>query len=573
MTTRLGRAALLGRTYGVSSTHYLATEAGVQILRRGGTAIDAGIAAGIALAVVERHVSDLGGVAPIILHRPGMPEPEVIDGLGRWPAELDLTTYLTRYDGTMPEGIPRSVTPAAVDAWLTALERHGTLRLEDVCEPALELTQGFPVYPGLASAIAAHAEILRHWPSSAATFLPQGRPPRIGEFLVQPDLEKLLSRLTEVERAHAHQGREAGIRAARDEFYRGDVAERLVGFLREQGSPLDATDLRDAEVAIGPGVATTYRGIQVHAHGPWSQGPLVPIVLKLLEGFDDLGGREPEDPLVAHRFLEAMKLAMADREGFYGDPDLVDVPIDGLLHEGYLADRRTLIDDKIASPGLPLPGDPWSFMGRRGPRGYVPAARIGPSGPDTTYVCAMDREGNAFSATPSDSGLSAPLVPGLGIIVSTRGSQLWLDPEHPSAIAPRKRPRLTPNPALLTRNGQALMPFGCPGGDAQSQAMVQVASHIIDRGLDVQDAIERGRVLTFSAPDSFFPHGAQPGVVGAEAHLPATTQRDLARRGHRLEVLDKWSPIAAAVCAVRRLDDGGLEAGADPRRASHASTW
>lgn len=573
MIARLGRPALLGQRYGVSSTHYLATEAGVTTLRRGATAIDAGIAAGIALAVVERHVSDLGGVAPIILYRPGMPGPETIDGLGRWPARLDLTTYLSRFDGTMPDGLPRAVTPAAVDAWLTALERHGTLRLQDVCEPALELTKGFPVYPRLASAIAANEDLLRRWPSSAATFLPEGRPPRVGEPLIQPDLEQLLTRLCEVERAHAHQGREVAIRAARDEFYRGDVAERIVAFLDEHGSPLDSTDLHNAEASIGTGVVSTYRGIEVHGHGPWSQGPLVPIALKLIEGFDDLGEREPEDPLVAHRLLEAMKLAMADREGFYGDPDLVDVPIEGLLDERYLADRRTLIDDAIASPGLPLPGDPWPFTGRRGRPGYVPPATIGSPAPDTTYVCAMDADGNAFSATPSDSGLSAPLVPGLGIIVSTRGSQLWLEPEHPSAIAPRKRPRLTPNPALLIRDGRAMMPFGCPGGDAQSQAMVQVASHVLDRGLNVQDAIERARVVSFSAPDSFFPHGAQPGLVGAEAHLPVATRRDLARRGHRVELLEKWSPVAAAVCAIRRLGDGTLEAGADPRRESHASTW
>lgn len=570
---RLGRPALLGRQHAVATTHYLATEAGAAILRRGGTAIDAGIAAGIALAVVERHVSDLGGVAPVIVHRPGMAAPETIDGLGRWPASLDLDAHLARHGSTLPEGLPRAVTPAAVDAWLTTLERHGTLRLEEVLEPALELTRGFPVYPRLAEAIAEEAATLATWPASAATFLPGGRVPRVGELLVQPELESLLSELCALERGSAHQGRASAIRAARDGFYRGEIAARIGAFLAAEGAALGLDDLLAAEASVGPGVSTTYRDVEVHAHGPWSQGPLVPIAMKLLEGFDDLGSLAPEDPTGLHRFAEAMKLALADREAFYGDPDLVDVPIAGLLDDRYLAARRQLIDDRVAAPGLPLPGDPWPFTGRVGRPGYVPTLTEGPSGPDTTYVCAMDADGNAFSATPSDSGLSSPLVPGLGIIVSSRGSQLWLDPEHPSAIAPRKRPRLTPNPAMLLQDGRALMPFGCPGGDAQSQAMVQVATHVLDRGLDVQDSIERARVISYTAPDSFYPHGARPGVLGAEAHLPITSRDDLERRGHRIEVLPKWTPIAAAVCAIRRLGDGTLEAGADPRRESTAWVW
>ena len=570
---RLGRPTLLGRRYAVSTTHYLATEAGATILRRGGTAIDAGIAAGIALAVVERNLTDLGGVAPVIVHRPGMAAPETIDGLGRWPASLDLEAVLARHGGDLPEGLPRSVTPAAVDAWLTTLERHGTLRLEEVLEPAMELTEGFPVYPRLAASIAEEAPLLATWPASAATFLPEGRPPRVGELLVQHDLGALLSELCSLERSAAHLGRAAAIRHARDGFYRGELAERIARFLAAEGADLSLTDLHAAEASIAPSVHTTYRGVEVHAHGPWSQGPMVPMVLGLLAGFDDLGGLSPEDPVHLHRVAEAIKLALADREGFFGDPDLVDVPIEGLLHPDYLAARRQLIDDRVAHPGLPLPGDPWPHTGRTGRRGYVPSPATGPSGPDTTYVCAMDAEGNAISATPSDSGLSSPLVPGLGIIVSSRGSQLWLDAAHPAAIAPRKRPRLTPNPALLMRDGVAEMPFGCPGGDAQSQAMVQVASHVLDRGMEVQDAIERGRVISYSAPDSFFPHGAQPGVLGAEAHLPAAARAELARRGHHIEVLPRWTPAAAAVCAIRRRSDGTLQVGADPRRESHAWSW
>src|SRR5688572_13420377 len=196
-----------------------------------------------------------------------------------------------------------------------------------------------------------------------------------------------------------------------------------------------------------------------------------------------------------HRYTEAMKLACADREGFFGDPDLVDVPMRGLLDRDYAAIRAGMILDDRASPELPPPGDPWGFEGRSGPPGYRPSARDGAGFPDTSYACAMDAEGWAFSATPSDPAAHAPLVPGLGIIVSSRGAQLWTTPGHPSAIAPGKRPRLTPNPALLVKDGRPYMPFGCPGEDAQCQAMVQVVCGIVDFGLDTQAAIEMPRAI------------------------------------------------------------------------------
>src|SRR6266851_7738063 len=250
------------------------------------------------------------------------------------------------------------------------------------------------------------------------------------------------------------------------------------GFITEE-------DLAAQHVTIEPPVHTAYRGIDVFACGPWSQGPLVPMTLNLLEGYD-VSAMGPGSLAYLHRYTEAMKLAAADREGFFGDPDQVDVPIRGLLDKGYAQERRDLIRDDRAWPELPPPGDPWPHEGRSGPPGYVPRVASGVGAPDTSYCCAMDAEGNAFSATPSDPGLGSPLVEGLGMIVSTRGAQLWTTPGHPSAIAPGKRPRLTPNPALLMKDGRALMPFGCPGEDAQCQAMVQVVCNIVDFGMNTQ---------------------------------------------------------------------------------------
>ncbi|HEX4743953.1 MAG TPA: gamma-glutamyltransferase family protein [Candidatus Limnocylindria bacterium] len=567
-----GRPAVLGSRHMVSSSHYLSTLAGLRMFPRGGSAIDAGIAAGIALNVLERHLTDFGGVAPIMVFKPGMREPETIDGLGRWPAGLDLATYRARHGDDMPVGVARSVTPAAADAWLTALAHYGRLSLADVLAPSIELCDGFPVYPRLARAIEMLRERISQWPTSAAVFLPGGRAPKVGELLVQRELGDLFRRLVAIESAHSTRGRAAAIMAARDAIYRGDIAREIASFMRASGGAITLEDLAEQRVSIAPPVHTTYRGIDVYACGPWSQGPLVPMTLDLLEGYD-VASMGPGSAAFLHRYIESMKLACADREGYFGDPDQVDVPIRGMLDKGYAEERRRLIRDDRAWPELPPPGDPWKFEGRSGPPGYVPRMAQGVGAPDTSYVCAMDAEGNAFSATPSDPGLGAPLVEGLGIIVSTRGAQLWTTPGHPSAIAPRKRPRLTPNPALLMRDGAALMPFGCPGEDAQCQAMVQVVCNIVDFGMNTQAAIEFPRAISYSFPWSFHPHAYEPGVVRIEDRIPEPVRARLAELGHRVGVYPAFTPATAGVCAIRRLDTGALEGGADPRRESYAAGW
>jgi gamma-glutamyltranspeptidase/glutathione hydrolase len=296
------------------------------------------------------------------------------------------------------------------------------------------------------------------------------------------------------------------------------------------------------------------------------------MTLNLLEGYD-VAAMGPGTVEFLHRFVEAFKLAAADREGFFGDPEQVDVPIGGLLDKGYAEARRELLDDARAHPELPEPGDPWRFEGRAGHAGYRPRIALGVGAPDTSFACAMDAEGNAFAATPSDPGLGAPLVRGLGMIVSTRGAQLWTTPGHPSAIAPGKRPRLTPNPALLMKDGRALMPFGCPGEDAQCQAMVQVVCNIVDFGMNTQAAIEAPRVISRSFPWTFHPHAYEPGVLTVEGRVSPEVRESLARRGHIIRMLPDFSPAAAGVCAVRRLDTGSLEGGADPRRESYAAGW
>jgi gamma-glutamyltranspeptidase / glutathione hydrolase len=567
-----GRPAVLGKRWMVSSSHYLASQAGAKMFERGGNAIDAGVASGIALNVLERHLTDFGGVAPIILFRPGMDGPETIDGLGRWPAQFSLDAYRYRYGDDMPIGVPRSVTPAAVDAWLTALARHGTLTLEAVLAPNIDLAEGFPVYPRLARAISMLEERLRQWPTSAAVFLPGGRAPRVGEILVQEDLASLFRLLVQIERSHASLGRAGAIMAARDVIYTGHVAEQIARSQKVLGGMVTSEDLAAYHVSVSPPVHTTYRGIDVYACGPWSQGPLVPMTLNLLEAYD-VASMGPGSAAFLHAYTESFKLAAADREGFFGDPDQVDVPIRALLDKGYAQERRDLIRDDRAWPELPPPGDPWSYEGRSGPPGYVPRVASGVGAPDTSYCCAMDADGNAFSATPSDPGLGSPLVEGLGIIVSTRGAQLWTTPGHPSAIAPRKRPRLTPNPALLMRDGRALMPFGCPGEDAQCQAMVQTVCNVVDFDMNLQAAIEAPRVISRSFPWTFHPHAYEPGVLTVEGRIARDVRDRLASLGHVIRDMPDFTPAAAGMCAIRRLDQGTLEGGADPRRESYAIGW
>ena len=565
--TAAGRPSFLASTHLVSTTQYLTTVAGYRILEAGGNAIDAGVAAGLAINVVDRQYTDLGGVAPIMIHRAGAREPETIDGLGRWPRSLTLSELLERFGENLPMGVHRSVTPAALDAWLTALARHGTMTLGQVAAPAIELTEGFPVPPSLAAHVAEWRHLISRWPTTARVFLPEGRPLRVGELLVQPELGELLRHLVAIEAGSGAPDRAGRIMAARHDVYRGSVAEEIAGFFRSEGAALSVEDLAAASVTVGPGVHTSYRGVDVYATGPWSQGPLVPMVLSLLEGFDVATVHGSD--LHFHRVTEAIKLACADREGFIGDPDLVDVPIDGLLSKTYAAERRSLIDDQRAMPALPPPGDPWRHEGRSGPAGYIPTPRPGPTAPDTAYVCVVDLHGNAFSATPSDPSLLGPIVPGVGMTVSTRGSQLWLDPAHPSAVAPGKRPRLTPNPGLLVVDGQPLMPFGCPGADAQTQAMVQVVTNLLDRGMDLQPAIDYPRVISMSFPDSVYPHAYEPGRLLVEGHVPRAVRDTLERLGHQVDDLPSFSPTAAGVCAIVR-GQGVLLGGADPRRESLA---
>lgn len=569
------RPLITGTTHMVSSGHYLATAAGYRILEQGGNATDAGVAAGIVINVTLPQYTGFGGVAPIIVHDAQRQETVTIAGLGRWPKTASIDYFRRHAGGDLPSGILRTVTPAAADAWITALKLHGTMSFEQVVTPALELAdKGFPIPASLHRPLArlfAQATA-NSWITTLEAFFPGGKSLGVGDVLVQSDLATTFKRLIQAERENASQGREDALQAARDFFYKGEIAEEMARFSQEQGGLLTMEDLADFQAKLEPPAIGSYKGIDVYTCGTWCQGPVSIQALHILEDCD-LKGMGHNSLEYIHTFLEAMKLAFADRHAYYGDPDFVDVPLEGLLSKAYATQRRNSIDSSQASPAMPYAGDPYPFQ-RGGSNGHKPAHPEPVAGrleADTSYICVVDRWGNAFSATPSDSAAGAPVAKGLGFVISPRGSQSWLDSDHPSSVAPGKRPRLTPNPAMAFKDGKAWMPFGTPGGDVQPQSMVQLFLNVAEFGMDVQQAVEAPRVSTWSFPNSFWPHAYHPGLVGVEGRLPAHTVSELERRGHQVDIWDDFTSKMGCLCAIRiDRERGTLSGGADPRRDGYA---
>ncbi|MEM7112428.1 MAG: gamma-glutamyltransferase family protein [Chloroflexota bacterium] len=579
MSTFTHRPTIRAKKYLVSSVHYLASMAGMQILERGGNAADAGVAVGLCINVLETELVHFGGVAPII-YCPGSGGPvETISGLGRWPQASSLDYFRQHHDNDMSFGVLRCVTPAAPDAWLTALARFGTMTFAEVVQPALDLAEnGRSVDQRFLDAIS-HDETL-NWPSTAEIFRPNGRFPQLGDLHFQKDLARTFRRLIAAE-ALAGGGREAGLQAARDLVYKGEIAEEMIAFHQEQGGLLTLDDLANFSVQVEPPAHIHYKGYDVYSCGAWCQGPAFLMLLKLLEGVDLVSmGHNSTDYL--HTLVEAVKLVMADREAFIGDPEFVQVPLAGLLDGQYWAERRQAIEMESAMPNMPASGNPWPHQAEpRGEWGPLPKTfgtnRVAaPPTPerDTSYVSVVDQWGNTFSATPSDGFGSSPIVPGLGFPISARGSQSWLENDHPSSVAAGKRPRLTPNPALVLKNGRPVMAIGTPGADAQIQAMAQVFLNMVEFGMEPQAAIEAPRIISRSFPQTFWPHESYPAEAIIETRISAAVRDEMRQRGHVLLEDGAWSKKVSRVCTIVTDPETGTKAGgADPRTTGYAVGW
>src|SRR5262245_28543705 len=392
---------ITGTRFMISAGHYLATEAGHAVLQAGGNAVDAGVAAGIALGVVHSDQVSFSGVAPMIIYLAERDEVISIAGLGGWPRAARLETLVKQHGGAIPLGVLRTVVPAAPDAWILALERYGTMSFGEVASAAIRYArEGFTMHPVMAHFIARNEATYRLWPQNAAIYLPGGRSPREGELFVQSDLARSIQYMADEERAASPRGRSAGLAAARDAFYRGDLAAAMARYYRENGGWLTAEDLASYRSEIGMPLRKMFQGTEVMSCGPWCQGPVLLQALSLLEGYD-LRTLGHNTPAYVHVLTEALKLCFADRERYFGDPRFVDVPMDALRSPAYAAERRRLIREDRAWPEMPTAGAIAGFNGAPTPsiaRHAEPSVAAGasPALPgDTSYVCVVDRHGNA----------------------------------------------------------------------------------------------------------------------------------------------------------------------------------
>jgi gamma-glutamyltranspeptidase / glutathione hydrolase len=538
----------------VASTHWIASAAGMAVLERGGNAFDAAVATGLTLQVVEPHLNGPGGDLPVVFWSAERGEPLVLCAQGTAPAAATIERFHELGHELVPgTGLLAACVPGAFDGWMLLLREFGTLDPADVLEYAIGYAEhGYPVVPGITFTIERTADLLRGWPASAELYLPAPRP---GTLFRNPALAASYRRIL----AEARSGsRESRIDRAREAFYRGFVAEAVDSFCAENEGLLTGDDLGSWEATLEAPTTFEYHGYTVCKTGPWGQGPVLLQQLALLAGFDlEAMGLGSADYL--HTVVECAKLAFADREAFYGDPDFVDVPLDRLLSTAYNDERRALVGDD-ASQEL-RPG------GGRLPRLVETATTVGAGEPtrgDTVHLDVADRHGNVVSATPSGGWLhSSPVIAELGWPLGTRAQMFWLEPGLPSSLEPRKRPRTTLSPSLALRGGDPYLAFGTPGGDQQDQWSLHAFLGHVHFGLDLQAAIDAPGFHTDHFPSSFFPRQAEPGSLSLESRFDRDAIDELRSRGHDVRVAEPWS--LGRVSAAGREPDGSLKAAANAR--------
>ena len=571
------RPTVVGNHYAAATGHYLATAAAMRILDGGGNAIDAGVTASMALTILQPDMVSFAGVAPTLIYLKKEDRVVSLAGLGYWPKATDISRLVAEGNGqNVPEGLLRTVMPAAPATNIEALRRYGTISFEQAATAAMEIARdGFAMYPLLANNIEYTTEQFARWPDNARVFLPGGKSPRIGDVFRQEDLGRTIFRMIEAER-NTHGDRDRKLRAVHDYFYRGPIAASIADYHAEHGGFVTRDDLAGFEVPVENSITTTYREYQVHSCDVWCQGIVLLESLKILEGYD-LKALGHNSVAYLHVVNQALNLSFADREAYSGDPQFVKVPREAMLSEPYAVKQRARINPQRAFPTMPDPGYPDGapqpfLLHERAKQAERGVARV--LQPGTTYGCVMDGEGNGYSVTVSDPQYDTPIIPGTGLAISSRGCQSRLTPGHPSVVAPGKRPRLTPNPSLAFKDGKLFMTFGTPGGDVQSQAMLQVFLNITEFGMAVQQAIEAPRMSSLSFPNSFAPHAYQPARFNAEDTFPADSIKALQGMGHDVDVWPRFPGQNGGVCAVMQHPvTGQRHAGADPRREGYAGAW
>ncbi|HEU5361931.1 MAG TPA: gamma-glutamyltransferase family protein [Gaiellaceae bacterium] len=537
------RPELRGTFGAVASTHWLASQAGMAVLERGGNAFDAACAAGFVLQVVEPHLNGPGGDLPVVFWSAAAEKPLVLCAQGVSPAAATIEEYRARGLSLVPgTGLLAACVPGAFDGWLTLLEQFGTWPLADVLEFAIGYAEGgYPVIPGIAITIEKVEPLLRTWPASAELYLPAPRP---GSLFRNQRLAATWRRLLD----------ESGgtVEGARRVFYEGFVADEIDRFSREHDGLLTGDDLAGWRASLEPPATISYRGLTVCKTGAWGQGPSGLQQLAILEGLDVASLPEAE---LVHVMTEAAKLAFADRDALYGD---VAVPLHRLLSEEYAAERRLLIGDEASAELRPGSGKLPSLVDA--------AVALGAGEPtrgDTVHLDVADRFGNLVSATPSGGWLqSSPTIPALGWPLGSRAQMFWLEEGLPSSLAPGRRPRTTLSPGLVLRDGEPWLAYGTPGGDQQEQWALHAFVRHVDRGLDLQAAIDAPEWHTDHLIGSFDPRGYVPRSLTVESRFGDEVIAELRGRGHDVTVAPPWS--LGRVSAVKR-EGGQIVAASNPR--------
>jgi gamma-glutamyltranspeptidase/glutathione hydrolase len=573
------RPVIMGNNGMVTSGHYLASRIGLHILEEGGNAIDAGVAMGFALSVLEPYIYGIGGEVPILIYLADENRVVSLCGQGHAPRKATIDWFKKNGIDAIPgDGLLAAAVPDAVSTWIAALSHFGTMNLSQVLGPSVDLAdRGFPMYERLQAPLEISSQQFQEdWPTSARTFLPDGRVPDLGELYVQKDLAEMFKKLLDAESRERRGGRREALQAARDVFYKGEIAEQIIRYVQENQVPdstgkkhsglLTHEDLLHYSTRIENPITANYRGYDVYKCGPWCQGPVFLQQLNILEGYD-LASMEHNSPEYIHLLIETAKLAFADREQYYGDPDFVDVPLDILLSKEYAAQRRKLIDPENASMEL-RPGNAPS----KRPREKEGGSDLHKG--DTTHLDAVDQWGNMIAATPSGGWFkSSPVVEGLGFPLGSRMQMFYLDPDHANALEPGKRPRTTLTPSLVLKDGKPFMVFGTPGGDQQDQWTLQFFVNCVDFDMNMQAAVDAPTFHSSHFPASFFPHGAEPGNLSVESRIPESTISVLEARGHLVRVAGEWSH--GRVLGIRYDADSGLMSGvASPRlETGYAMGW
>lgn len=580
------RPEILGRFGVVTSTHWIASAVGMKMLEQGGNAFDAAVATGLVLQVLEPHLNGPGGDMPAIIYSAAKGKVEVICAQGPTPAGATIEHYTAEGMKVIPgDGLLATVIPGAWDGWMLMLRDYGRLSLREVLEPAIFYSaQGHPLLPRVAATIAGLSDFFRkEWPTSHATWLPDGKAPEPWANFTNPVLAETWKRI--LAEAEGKQGREAQIDAARNAFYRGFVADGIAAYLDKaevmdaSGSKhkavLSADDLAGYAAHVEEPLTYDYHGWTVAKCGPWTQGPVFLQALALLKGFD-LGAMDPLGADFIHHVVEAEKLAFADREVYYGDPDFAPVPLDVLLSDDYNTARAKLIGqraDMDLRPGI-VPGFEvqaertmalLAALSRTDEAVYEPTmAHLSEKKGDTVHIDVIDNEGNMVSVTPSGGWLqSSPTISGLGFCLNSRAQMFWLEPGLPTSLEPGKRPRTTLTPSLALKDGVPQLSFGTPGGDQQDQWQLVFFLRYVHHQMNLQEAIDAPQFHSTHFPSSFFPRSREPGMIMAEKSFGPAVLDSLRARGHLITEAEPWT--VGRMTAARRDADGLLRAAATPR--------